>query len=133
MSSVPLPLTYPDLACELDCNPFMTETTSDLQNLIQDVLHVLRELPGSNPDDPNRGVGVELYLGGTTDMFTKLCNTIELQLNQDSRIDSTSASATPNTDGTFLIRIDIAVGASVIPLEFGWQNGNFTNLSGATT
>ncbi len=126
-----LPFTYPDIVCENDCDPFMRETTSDLQNLIQDVLHVLRELPGSNPDDPTRGVGVELYLGGTVDTFNSLVSTIERQLIQDSRITSCSCAVTSNADGTYLLRIDLGVGADIIPLSFGWQHGNFTNLSGA--
>ncbi len=130
MPTVTLPFTYPDLVCELDLDPFARETTSDLQNLIQDVLHVLRELPGSNPDDPTRGVGVELYLGGTVDMFTSLCGTIERQLIADDRINSCSCTVNPEANGTFTVRIDLGVGAAIIPLSFGWQRGNFTNLSG---
>lgn len=130
-TNVALPLTYPDLVCELDLDPFAQETTSDLQNLIQDVLHILREDLGSNPDDPERGCGVYNYLSGTVDQFATLCGTIETQLNTDPRINTASAKITPNPDGTFLVRIDIGVGSDIIPLEYGWQNGSFTNLAGS--
>lgn len=130
MANVALPLTYPDLVCVLDLDPYAAETTSDLQNLIQDVLHILREHLGSNPDDPERGCGVENYLSGTVDQFRTLCGTIETQLNTDERISSTSATITANDDSTFLLRIEIGVSGTIIPLEYGWQNGNFTNLTG---
>ena len=87
-----LPLTYPDIVCLDDMDPFAGETTSDLQNLAQDVLHVLMEMPGSNPDDPSRGVGVDLYLGGTADAFSTLPGAIDTQLSQDDRITSSKTT-----------------------------------------
>ncbi len=125
-----LPFTYADLVCELDCDPFMAETTSDLQNLIQDVLHVLKELPGTNPDDPEAGVGVEMYLNGTVGAFNALSGTIEQQLKRDERITDCSCTVATNPDGTFRLKVGISVDGTVIPLEYGWQNGQFTNLSG---
>ncbi len=130
MANVALPLTYPDLVCVADLDPFGQETTSDLQSLIQDIFHVLKELPGSNPDDPDRGVGVDMYLNGTVDNFKKMAGTIENQLALDDRIDSATCATTQNPDGTYLIKIQINVAGAVIPLEYGWQDGNFTNLTG---
>ncbi len=126
-----LPLTIPDAVCDPDVDPYGRETTSDLQSLIQDVTHVLKELPGSNPDDPDRGVGVDLYLGATAATLNSLCGLIEAQLNVDDRIQSTSATVELQEDDTYRIKLDIEVGGEIIPLLFGWQAGNFTNLSGA--
>ncbi len=131
MASVPLPLTYPDLLCvNGDLDPFGGETTSDLQSLIQDVGHLLQEEPGSNPDDPNRGIGVHLYLNGTVDAFKGLSGLIEAQLSEDDRIDGISCKVTTNPNGTFLLRLDIGVNGTIVPLQYGWQDGNFTNLAG---
>ncbi len=123
-----LPLTIPDLVCVVDLDPFGRETTSDLESLIQDLFHLLVELPGSNPDDPDAGVGVDLYLSGTADRFATLTGQIEAQFGRDDRVDSVSASVTPGD--TPIINIAIGVDGAIIPLQFGWQNGNFTNLSG---
>lgn len=129
MAVTPLPLTYPDLVCDLDVDPFASETTSDLQNLIQDVYHLLLEYPGSNLDDPQRGIGVEQYLSSNDKQFSGLPGIIDTQLSEDERIDSSNTTLTQNNDGTFLLKVQITVGVTVVPLEFGWQAGQFTNLS----
>jgi hypothetical protein len=124
-----LPLTYPDLICGFDLDPYGRETTSDFENLVQDILHVLLELPGSNPDDPTRGIGVHTYLNGTLDAFNSLPGKIEEQLSRDDRVNTVSASIAPQSDGTFKVNLRVSVGESVIPLEYGWENGNFTRLA----
>lgn len=124
-----LPFTYADIVCDLDVDIYARETTSDLQALIQDLSHVLVEFPGTNFDDPDRGVGVEQYLGATVDQFQSLQTLIENQFNRDDRVYSTSCSIAQSDDGTFSIQIDVQVSEGVVPLEFGWQNGQFTNLT----
>lgn len=120
-----LPLTYPDLVCMQDLDPNASETTSDLQNLIQDVYHVLFELLGSNPDDPDRGVGIDQYLSGTLDDLQKATRIIEAQLGEDDRIDTISANITqnPTTDPfPVSIIIEIGVDGSIITLQYGWES-----------
>ena len=124
-----LPLTIPDLVCDLDLDPFAAETTSDLQTLIQDVTHVLRELPGNNPDDIDAGVGVETYLNGTVDAFKTLPSKIEHQLLRDDRITAATATIAQQGDGTFTLSIVLNVANGVLPLLYGWQGGVFTNLT----
>lgn len=124
-----LPFTNPDLLCELDLDAYGRETTSDLQTLIQDVLHVLIEDLGSNLDDPNRGVGVDNFLSGTQDQLAQLPRIIEDQLAKDDRINTVSANLETQPDGTFRIRIDIGVAETIIPLLFGWQEGQFGFIS----
>lgn len=128
---VPLPLTYADLVLDNDLDPFAAETTSDLQNLIQDVGHILVETLGSNPDDINRGVGIYNYLSGTVKDFQGVVGIIEKQLTTDDRIDSCNASIVQNSDDTFTLYINIAVDGSVIPLQYGWSLTNgLTNATG---
>lgn len=53
----PLPLTYADWVDEDDVDPLGKETTSDLQNLIQDVIHVIEEDPEATPTIRNEASG----------------------------------------------------------------------------
>lgn len=125
---ITLPLTYTDLICVDDLDPFANETTSDLQNLIQDIGHLLKEFPGTNPDDPDRGIGVETYLSGTLDNFRNLSALIESQVTKDPRVDTCTCSIDTSTEN-FTVNISVGVSGTVIPLEFGWSDGNFTNLT----
>lgn len=118
-----LPLTYADLVDVDDLDPFGGETTSDLQSLQQDVRHVLIELPGSNPDDPTRGVGIESYLSGTSADIVKATAINDQQLTQDDRITSSSTSIGPNPDpkvGGVIIEIRIVGSTGVFGLSYGW-------------
>ena len=132
-SNPALPLTNPDMVCELDCDPLGAETTSDLQSLIQDVMHILMEDLGSNLDDPNRGVGIYRYLSGTQNDFRNLIATIESQLSSDPRIDSVSAQIQTNTVGIYpyTIVVNLGVNGSIIGLSFGWSS--VTGLVNTTT
>ena len=128
-----LPLTVTDLVCGLDLDANGNETTSDLQSLEQDVLHVLYELLDSNPDDPGRGVGVDQYLSGTIDQLSPLAKQIENQLEVDDRIDTVSCGLIPQPAGSanqVVISIQIGVDGSVLGLQYGWSsNGGVVPLS----
>lgn len=122
MPVVPLPFTYADIAdFDDDMGPFAEETTSDLDNLVQDVTHILEETLGSNPDDPTRGVGLVYYLSGTVENFSTIVGVIERQLNADDRITKCDASIVQNTDDTFSLFINIQVAGTIIPLQYGWS------------
>jgi hypothetical protein len=127
----PLPLTYTDLVGLDDLDPTMSETTSDLQNLLQDVYHILLETLGSNLDDQNRGVGVYQYLSGTSVQLTSLPGVIETQLGGDNRIDAVSATLAAMTSGPYpyVLNLALTVDGSVINLSYGYsQNGGLTTL-----
>ena len=121
-----LPLTYPDLVCMDDLDPFAAETTSDLQNLQQDVYHILIEEPGSNPDDETRGVGIEGLLSGTSVDLLAAASSIDAQLEKDDRIDSSSTTITDVTQGspqqgaTYQIVVTVTVSGTVVPLSFDY-------------
>lgn len=126
--STPLPLTYPDLVFLADMTPLALETTSDLQNLEQDVMHILEETPGSNLDDLTRGVGLDYWLGGTVNDFAKVASTIDAQLEKDPRIESSTTTITTTTNGnggtSYSISIYVEVAGSVVPLGYVYSPSN---------
>lgn len=115
MSSAPLPLTYSDLVLIDDMDPFAAETTSDLQNLIQDCYHVVMQEKGSNPDDETRGFGLMSRLSGTLAEFMASASDLDAELEKDARIDSSStvirASGLP--DYPYELKITLVVDGSV--------------------
>lgn len=122
MTQPVLPLTYTDLVCELDADAFARETTSDFQNLQQDVSHILIETPGSNPDDPDRGIGIDELLSGTEANLRRAIAKIDSELPKDPRIDA-SATNIVNTDpGDYDIDIQIVVDGQVIGLSFAYSS-----------
>lgn len=123
MSALPLP-EVPDALCEFDLDPMGRETTSDLQTLRQDVLHVLLETAGSNIDDPNRGIGALNYLSGSVTDIAKLPAAIEQQLLQDDRIDTCDARLTLQQDGGYLLAITVGVNGAVVPLNYAYDAAN---------
>lgn len=119
----PFLLNNPDVSCWDDLDPLGNELTSDLAVLEQDVYHILIEVPGSNPDDVGRGVGIENYLSGTDVDFFKLPSIIDAQLRQDDRIAESTTTIIKNTDGTYGISIEIQVGAATLNLPFAFNPG----------
>ncbi len=119
MTVVPLPLTYTDLVCIDDMDPFAAETTSDLQNLIQDIYHVILEDPGSNMDDPERGFGLMSLLSGTVDQFLASASGIDTEVEKDPRVDSSSTVIvqTGRADYPYQIQITIVVDGTVYGLS----------------
>jgi hypothetical protein len=133
MVATQLPLTSPDLVCRTDLDPYGSETQSDLETLTQDVLHLLLERPGTNPDDVDRGVGIETYLSGAESSLPALVAVIEAQVRRDDRVTSCTATvqATPGgAPGSYLVSVTVGVIEGVFPLLYSWQNGQLTALSG---
>lgn len=140
-----LPLTYTDLVCDDDVDPNAAETTSDLQTLEQDIYHILLEDPGSNPDDPDRGVGVPSLLSGDTSVLATIPRQIESQLLNDERIEQVQAQIVhipaggTFSDGTpvgdqdgYEIQIQYQPTGAVLPqsVSFGYSSaGGLLSLS----
>lgn len=116
-----LPLTAPDLVCEFDLDLFAGETTSDLQSLEQDVLHMLLEAPGSNLDDLTRGIGVVDMLGGPVADLATVPHRIEAALAKDDRIDSSTVTIRRDADDTIRLTLVIVVGADVLGLNYAYS------------
>lgn len=119
-----LPLTYPDLVCVDDVDPFAAETTSDLQTLEQDVYHLLIQEPGSNLDALDLGIGIEGYLSSSQTDFLTIAATIDRELVKDSRIDGSVTTITPPSPAapTWLVVISLTVSGTVIPLTFTYDD-----------
>jgi hypothetical protein len=120
-----LPLTVPDLVCVDDLDLFASETLSDLENLEQDVYHLLIESLGSNPDDPTRGIGIEDLLSSSDVQVNAMAFSIDTQLRDDDRIHEshTTVTETKNENGpsSFDIDIQIEVDSGVVGLKFAFD------------
>ena len=123
-----LPLTYPDLVCLDDLDPFAGETASDLQSLGQDLYHVLVQLPNSNPDDPDRGIGVMQYLSCTETQFRSLGGKIDKQFEEDSRVVSSKTTLSTSPDGSFVVNVEVKTANGIIPLQYAVSGGGVTHL-----
>lgn len=113
-----LPLTYADLRCVDDLDLNAAETTSDLETLEQDVLHILEETIGSNLDDPDRGLGFTQLLSGSAVPLQHLAAVASSQLTKDDRIDSASTVITQTGPTSFNVAVTIVVANSVIGLYY---------------
>ena len=105
-----------DLACYYDLNLMGREVSDPLEELAQDVYHRLIETPGSNIDDPDRGLGLEDALSGPYD--PTLGARIEAELRKDDRIGGVSATVLLVEDGHYEIAIEIEVDGSTIGVVF---------------
>jgi hypothetical protein len=125
------PLTGPDLVDVDGLDPLAGETTSEAQNLSQDCYHWLEALPGSNPDDVTRGVGVDQYLSGTDEQLRDLPGAIEADFIKDFRIQACAADVTQDQDGGWVINVQIEAIIGVFSLSFGYsQAGGLVILQG---
>jgi len=97
-----------DLLCLEDLDERALELDDPLAELEQDVVHMLFETYGSNPDAPTRGIGLEDALSGPFD--PSLLHRIENQLAEDDRITAVSAKLVDEGEGRS--RLDIAIEAS---------------------
>jgi hypothetical protein len=119
--NINFPLTDPDLRGVLDMDPYASETTSEAENLAQDCYHFLISLPRSNPDAPDRGVGVQQYLSGTTNDLATLPAKIEADFLKDPRIQGCAATLTLEPDGTYLIGVKVEGVIGVFVFSYGYS------------
>jgi hypothetical protein len=117
------PVTAPDLVDLDDLDALGSETSSELQNLQQDCYHSLLAWPASNPDAPDRGVGVERYLSGTAADVGSLPAAIEADFLKDPRIQGCAATVTLEPDGSYLIAVQVEGAVGVVGLSYGYTQG----------
>jgi hypothetical protein len=82
-----------ELICFDDCDEFMSETDDPIAEWKQDSYHRLFDEPGSNLDDPNRGLGLKSRLNGTG--VKGLDSAIIAELLKDDRTQSCTCTITP--------------------------------------
>lgn len=141
------PLTAPDVRVSgsptnpsaggiVDMDAIASETTSEIQNLQQDLTNRLTEVPGSNLDfgSPNsRGIGLQLYLSGTQDKLKALPGLIDQEFEQDPRVVQSSTTLVQNgTDAlgnaAFLISTQLQTVAGVFGLSWSWSQAGVAAL-----
>lgn len=79
-----------DVLCFDDLDLFGRELDDPLAELEQDLVHRVYEVPGSNLDDPERGLGLRDRLNGIED--AALGPQIEAELSRDGRVDAARAT-----------------------------------------
>jgi hypothetical protein len=135
MTNPLLPLTYPEALCYDDFDPYDRTVASDFEALQQDCYHWLIQTHGSNADElrdpggPIHGVGIEDMLSGATVDVAAIGPRIEADFLQDDRITACNATVSQQTDGSFLIQIEVEVGAQVLGLAYSYDaNAGLTIL-----
>jgi hypothetical protein len=133
----PTLLQYPDVVCYDDVDELGLECTSELQVLEQDVYHVLKQELGSNPDDPDRGIGIEGKLSGTETDFLLLPSEIDSQLREDDRIDDSQTTiiklSVAGGGVAYTVNVQIWVDGAVYTLPYAFTNGVFSRAGSILT
>lgn len=101
-----------EIDCLEDMQAFDRELDDPWEELEQDLLHRLIEPPGSNIDDPERGLGLRSRLSGIDD--PNLGRDIELEWEKDDRVEAVRAlvtrpdsSASPQQGVLYLIETEV--------------------------
>ena len=113
-----LPRTYQEPVWTDDLDPNGRETSSDLESLEQDVMHVIGERLGSNSADPQKGAGALQMLNGSTANIEQLPHVIDAQLAQFTRITASQTTLTVEDDGSFFVAVTIAVAGQVVNFQY---------------
>jgi hypothetical protein len=107
-----------DALCLDDLDPYGREINDPLRELYSDLYHRLLEAPGSNIDDPDRGVGLFSLLSAGFDPATGpsqlVKNPIEADFRKDGRVQAVSASAALSADGTIAVSIQVVANFGVL-------------------
>lgn len=111
-----------DFDCFDDLNVFDVDVTDPVEVLWQDVFHRLIETPGSNIDDPDRGVGIEDALSGVFD--PNLARRVEADLRKDDRIDAVECVITRDGEDEYRVDITIEVNGDVLSQSFAFDGNN---------
>lgn len=97
-------LTYAELVCLDDFDPYGAETTSDLQNYTQDIYHRISQAHGSNPDAPDAGAGGETILS-TSRTPAEIQNLFVTEALNDPRTITATCAVTQLEDGSMTARL----------------------------
>jgi hypothetical protein len=101
-----------DLLCFDDVDMMATELDDPLAEALQDFYHRLIEDPGSNPDDPDRGVGLVSMLSSVQD--PSLAGRIDAEAKKDDRFDGADTTVTDLGNGKFSILIELTPQGSLL-------------------
>ena len=98
----------------MDLDPMATEITDPLEAYAQDMIHRLIEMPGTNPDDPDRGLGLTQMLSGPIDRSIE--GRVVSELSKDSRTDEVTAKLSAGDgDGVYLLDVLCTADGALVP------------------
>jgi len=101
-----------DVVCFDDLDLQGAEMDDPVAELEQDCYHRLIEMPGSNPDDVTRGLGLVSFLSGPID--DSLGGKIDAELRKDDRVEGTAVTITETGPGEYKIEIEIEPEGSIV-------------------
>ncbi len=96
-----------ELRCLEDMSAFADECVDDLEEIEQDVYHVLVERTGTNLDDLERGLAVDDMLSDSTTVLDGLPTKTEAELGKDDRISAVACKLTTDADGNPRLEVTI--------------------------
>lgn len=97
-----------DLRCIDDLTLFADECSSELEELEQDVYHVLIQEQGSNLDDPERGLGLDDLLSDDDHVLDGIAARTEAQVaERDDRIASVAAQLVRDENGDPRLEVQV--------------------------
>ena len=105
-----------DVRCEDDLDLFGGDLDDPLEELRQDVIHMLLESYGSNPDALERSIDLEAALSGPED--PALAHRIESKLREDDRIDDAEVTITEEGDAIRNVEIRIVANEGELGITF---------------
>lgn len=107
-----------------DLDEFGRELDDPLEELVQDVVHMLLETYGSNPDVLTRGAGLIAALSGPANRIPVIQSLIETQLVADDRISAASVDIQPTGErGSYAIGLVIQVNAVALAVNLVVDSG----------
>jgi phage baseplate assembly protein W len=109
---------FTDFDCWDDLSLFDRDLTDPVEVLAQDVYHILIEPPGSNIDDPDRGIGIPDLLSAPSD--PTLAHRIDSQVQRDDRVSSCQTTISENSPG--VLRVDLHIDTSGGAIDLAFQN-----------
>jgi hypothetical protein len=105
-----------DVLCTDDLDEFGRDIDDPLAELDQDVLHMLLESFGSNPDALSRGVSLRAALSGP--VTVDLRRQIETRLTTDARISAARATLTEIEASSYRIDLVLQLDEEEIGMTF---------------
>ena len=112
-----------DLRWGVDLDIGGAETADDLEEYEQDILHVLEQDVGSNPDDLTRGLGLANVLSKIAD--ASYGPKAEKLIGEDDRTQNVQATIVVAADGTVSLDLAIATNDRILntSIPFGTPIG----------
>lgn len=103
-----------------DLDEFFRELDDPFAELSQDILHMLDEVFGSNPDARTRGAGLTRALSGGANRIPLIKSQIEAQLHDDNRISASNVliTARPTEKGSYDVHLVVVVNGQELGFDY---------------